>query len=89
VVTWPGPRGNARLDAMPSRAGESKEYSGPWALFRLLDHAAVQEAGAPSRFKVVFDVGGRHASFVVDIDRDANPFRLRELEHFECPLPGR
>jgi len=86
LVKWPGPHGSARIDAIPATEGEPEEYSGPWALFRLLDHAAVQEAGSPARFRVVFNVGGRHASFEVESDNGANPFRLRELERFECPI---
>lgn len=89
VVKWPGSRGSARIDVTPATEGEPLEYSGPWSLFRLLDHAAVQEAGSPGHFRVVFDVGGRHASFEVESDTGANPFRLRELERFDCPIPGR
>lgn len=89
VVKWPGPQGSARIELTPSAGVAPVEYTGPWALFRLLDHAAVQEAGAPGHFKVVFDVGGRHAMFDVTSDAGADPFRLRELEHFDCPIAAR
>jgi len=88
IVKWPGPRGSAWIEVTPATAGARVEYSGPWALFRLLDHAAIQEAGSPARFDVVFNVGGRRASFEVESDSGANPFRLRELERFDCPIPG-
>jgi type VI secretion system protein ImpL len=86
IVKWPGPQGSARIEVIPATAGIRVEYNGPWALFRLLDHAAIQEAGSPARFDVVFDVGGRRAKFEVESDSGANPFRLRELERFDCPI---
>jgi type VI secretion system protein ImpL len=88
IVKWPGPQGSARIEVTPTAEGSHVEYNGPWALFRLLDHAAVQEAGSPARFNVVFDAGGRRARFAVESDSGANPFRLRELERFDCPIPG-
>jgi type VI secretion system protein ImpL len=88
TVKWPGPQGSARIEVVPTATGARVEYNGPWALFRLLDHAAVREAGSPARFDVVFNVGGRHASFEVESDSGANPFRLRELERFDCPISG-
>jgi len=88
TIKWPGAHGSARVDVTPTPEGDPVEYNGPWALFRLMDHAAVQEGGSPGRFRVTFDVGGRHASFEVQSDSGANPFRLRELEHFDCPIPA-
>ena len=88
TIKWPGARGSARVDVTPTPEGDPVEYNGPWALFRLMDHAAVQEGGSPGRLRVTFDVGGRHASFEVESDSGANPFRLRELEHFDCPIPA-
>ena len=89
VVNWPGTTGSARIDVSPASAGAPLTFSGPWALFRLFDRAAVQEAGSPGRLRVVFDVNGHKATFEVQTDADANPFRLREIERFECPLAGR
>jgi type VI secretion system protein ImpL len=86
VIEWPGPQGRARIELTPASAGGPIEYTGPWALLRLFDQAAVQNAGAPGRFRVIFNVGGHKASFEVETDVRANPFRLRELEHFDCPL---
>jgi type VI secretion system protein ImpL len=88
VVNWPGSAGTARIEVSPLRPGAPLEFSGPWALFRLFDRAAVQETGSRGRLRVVFDVNGRKATFEVQTDAAANPFRLRELERFECPLPG-
>ncbi len=49
------------------------------ALFRLMDHAAILEAGSPDRFRVVFDIGGRRASFEVQTEGSVNPFRFGQL----------
>jgi type VI secretion system protein ImpL len=87
VVEWPGPQGKARIELTPLSAGGPVEYTGPWALFRLFDQAAVQETG-PGRFRVIFNVGGHKASFEVETDTHANPFRLRELERYDCPIGG-
>lgn len=86
VVKWPGSQGKARIEVTPASAGAPNEFTGPWALFRLLDRAAIQDAGAPGKFRVIFDVDGRKASFEVQTDNAANPFRLRELERFDCPI---
>jgi type VI secretion system protein ImpL len=88
TVKWPGPTSGARIELTPAGADAPLQYSGPWALFRLLDHAAIRETGSPGHLQVVFDVGGRRASFEVETDNGANPFRLRELEHFDCPIAG-
>ncbi len=89
VIKWPGAQGKARIEVTPANLGAPVEFTGPWALFRLLDRAAVSDAGAPGRLRVVFDIGGRKATFEVETDVRANPFRLRELERFSCPIAGR
>jgi type VI secretion system protein ImpL len=88
TVKWPGAHGSARLEVTPASGSAPLDYSGPWAVFRLFDHVAIQQTDSPARFHVVFEVGGRHASFEVESSSGANPFRLRELEHFDCPIPG-
>jgi type VI secretion system protein ImpL len=86
TVTWPGAQAGVRIQVSPDPEGGSIEYQGPWALFRLMDHAAVQEVGSADHLRVVFDIGGRRASFDVQSEGEVNPFRFRELEHFDCPL---
>jgi type VI secretion system protein ImpL len=85
VITWPGPTAGARVEMTPAAEGQpGLEFSGTWALFRLLDRVPV-EAIAPGRFRVVFNVGGRRATFDVESESGANPFRMPELERFDCP----
>ena len=86
VVTWPGPVPGARVEMTPARPGQpTLEFSGTWAVFRLLDRVPVESVG-PGRFRVVFNLGGRRASFDVETESGANPFRMPELERFDCPL---
>jgi type VI secretion system protein ImpL len=85
VITWPGPTPGARVEMTPAAEGQpGLQFSGTWALFRLLDRVPV-ESIAPGRFRVVFNVGGRRATFDVESESGANPFRMPELERFDCP----
>lgn len=88
-IQWPGSKGgvSARIQITPpAPSGTSGATAdGPWALFRLFDKARVEGLGAPEKFKVVFDVEGRQASFEVTASSVQNPFRLRELSEFRCP----
>jgi type VI secretion system protein ImpL len=85
VITWPGPKPGAKVEVSPPVEGQpALEFSGTWALFRLLDHVPV-ESIAPGRFRIVFNLGGRRASFDVETESGANPFRMPELERFDCP----
>ncbi len=85
VITWPGPKPGARAEVTPPVEGQPPlEFSGTWALFRLLDRVPV-ESIAPGKFRVVFNLGERRASFDVETESGANPFRMPELERFDCP----
>jgi type VI secretion system protein ImpL len=89
AVQWPGPRGSTqvRVQLQPALATGSSGLvtEGPWALFRLFDRLNMAPAGAPERFRVVFDVDGRKATFEVTASSVVNPFQLRELREFACP----
>ncbi|MGB0128109.1 MAG: type VI secretion system membrane subunit TssM, partial [Rhodocyclaceae bacterium] len=82
-VQWPGPKGSTqvRLQVEPtSTSGASgKVFEGPWALFRLLDQAQVDNTAQPERFLVTFVIDGRRAKFEVTTSSVQNPFRLRDL----------
>lgn len=88
-VQWPGPRGSTqvRLQLSPvSTAGPSgRTFEGAWALFRLFDQVQVEGSGQPEKFKATFNVDGRKAQFEVLTNSVRNPFRLPELEQFQCP----
>jgi type VI secretion system protein ImpL len=88
-VTWPGPKGGLQVRVQitpPGVSGTSgAALDGPWSLFRMLDKANIQPAGAPEKFRVTFAVDGRNAVFDVTSSSVQNPFRLRELAEFRCP----
>ena len=69
----------------PSTGASGLAVDGPWALFRLLEKAQLEPAGAPEKFNVTFNVDNRKARFEVTANSVQNPFRLRELREFTCP----
>ena len=60
-------------------------HDGPWALFRLFERVNITPGANPERFRAVFDLDGRKATFEVTTSSVRNPFRLRELGEFSCP----
>jgi len=88
-VQWPGPKGSGqvRLDfAPPTPGGNSGDvFEGPWALFRLMDRAQLERGIQPERVKATFSIEGRRAVFEITASSVENPFRLRDLEQFQCP----
>ncbi|MHB8473089.1 MAG: type VI secretion system membrane subunit TssM [Gammaproteobacteria bacterium] len=88
-VQWPGPRGSTqvRLQISPSTAGDvsGQVYEGPWALFRMLDHAQIESTSQAEQFLVTFNINGRKAQFQVTTSSVQNPFRMHELAQFRCP----
>jgi type VI secretion system protein ImpL len=88
TVQWPGTRGSSQIRLSLAPAGTTDNgvvTEGPWAMFRLFDRMTLTAAGSPERFNVVFNVGGRHATFQVTSSSVQNPFRLKELAEFACP----
>ena len=87
-VQWPGPRGSmqVRLQLSPPGVGASGQvFEGPWALFRMFDKVQIEATGQPEKFVATINVDGRKAQFEVLTSSVQNPFRLRELEQFQCP----
>ena len=89
AVQWPGPKGSTQLRVQlqpPLANGTSGMVTdGPWALFRMFDRMQLTPTGAPERFKAIFDIDGRKATFEVTASSVVNPFRMRELAEFGCP----
>lgn len=86
AVQWPGPRGSGVVRVMVTPSGSAgMVHEGPWAMFRLFDRVNIQPGSSPERFRAVFDLDGRKASFEVTTSSVLNPFRLRELGDFSCP----
>ena len=89
TVQWPGPRGSSqvRVEISPPSANlSSMVTSGPWALFRLFDRVKIDNGSAPEKFRATFDIDGKKAVFDVTTSSVRNPFRLPELQQFNCPM---
>jgi len=70
----------------PSASGYSGiTIDGPWAWFRLLDRSTVTPMAAADQFEITFDVDGRKVYYELRAASSLNPFKLRELERFQCP----
>ena len=85
-VQWPGPRGTnvVRLLLEPSSInGMSAE--GAWALFRIFDRVSFVAGGEREKYRAMFDLDGRKATFDITASSVRNPFRLDELSKFSCP----
>jgi type VI secretion system protein ImpL len=59
-------------------------FQGPWALFRMLDHAAFTQALSDTRFLVTFRQDGKSARGVLEAASLLNPLALQELARFNC-----
>ena len=85
-VQWTGSGGQARLEFLPQVAGSPSQLSetGPWAWFRILDQAQIQPLNT-GQYRIVFQIGGRQATYELRTSSGLNPFRLPTLEGFRCP----
>lgn len=88
-VQWPGPRGSSQvrlqMTSTNSESATGQVFEGPWALFRMFEKVQITPSAQPEKFFVTFDINGRKAQFEVATSSVQNPFRLRELEQFNCP----
>ncbi len=89
AVQWPGAKGSNQVRVQltpPSAAGASGLVAdGPWALFRLLEKAQLENAGVPEKFFVTFNIENRKTRFEVTTNSVQSPLRVRELMEFSCP----
>ncbi|HZW19935.1 type VI secretion system membrane subunit TssM [Noviherbaspirillum sp.] len=88
LVQWPGPRASNQitLTVTLARGGDqSQSYEGPWALFRLFERAQIVRSAQPERFRATVHIAGRRVTYDVTTSSVQNPFRLPELQAFQCP----
>ena len=83
-MQWPGTSGQAAFE-FDSPAGPiaGPAFQGPWALFRLLDHARVQ-ALSGSRYRATFTAGGKSMGVIVAAASIRNPFGKDVAAGFRC-----
>lgn len=88
-LQWPGPNGQTlvRVTMTPASGGnaETREFTGPWALLRMLDAARITPTNQPDKFRIQFTGGGGTASFDLIASSVRNPFNLAALRTFRCP----
>ncbi len=87
AITWPGGVGSASILLEPpsTNTANSIARDGPWAWYRLLSAASVRRTNVSDRNRVIFNVGGRKAIFILQSGSALNPFSLPALGKFKCP----
>ena len=88
-LQWPGPDGQTpvRVTMTPASGGnaEVRDFTGPWALLRMLDAARITPTGQPDKFRIQFVGGGGSATLDLTASSVRNPFNLAALRSFRCP----
>ena len=84
-MSWPAsPAGQASF-VFESADGRRPNLGqrGPWALFRILDEADIQQV-SPTRFVLTFRAGGHEARVILDAASARNPLVNRDYQRFNC-----
>lgn len=84
-MKWPGQGAGQAAATLDTQGGASPNqvFSGPWALFRLLDSARIQPQ-TDTRFLLNFAIGGSSARVLLDAATIRNPLRENVLQGFSC-----
>ena len=87
IMTWPGPvPTHVSINAsFYKETGITQSFTGPWALFRLLQTAQISLLGDPQKFVVQFKIGNGLAAYHLIADNRINPFIPGVLDKFNCP----
>ncbi|HTY92389.1 MAG TPA: type VI secretion system membrane subunit TssM [Steroidobacteraceae bacterium] len=85
AMSWPGGPGGQAAVTFESGAGAGANlpFQGPWAWFRLLEHAQIQ-GQSDVRYLLSFSAGGHSARLVLEATSIRNPFAHPELLRFKC-----
>jgi type VI secretion system protein ImpL len=62
----------------------TETYTGPWALFRILEQASLVKSKNASSYTVTFHNDGMSASFILSASSVNNPFDIRMLRNYRC-----
>jgi len=88
-LQWPAPSPTGQVYfrfSPPASFGPSGlTERGPWAWFRILDHASIQPTDLPERFGLSFKLGDYWAQYELWAASAFNPFDRSELRRFWCP----
>jgi len=85
AVTWPASDPGEAISTFEDRAGAwpSQKFSGPWALFRLLETAMPQRE-SDLRVGLTFQHSGHQVRGVIEATTILNPFTSRDWQRFSC-----
>ncbi len=84
-MRWPGATQGVVLRLVTSR-GEPQEIreEGVWAWFKMIDRAQIRTP-SPGHFELSWQLGPHRLRYDLRTQTASNPFRLLELERFQCP----
>ena len=86
---WPGTDGQTavRVTMTPASGGNADvhDYTGPWALLRMLDAARITPTNEPDKFRIQFTGGGGTSTMDLIASSVRNPFNLAALRSYRCP----
>jgi type VI secretion system protein ImpL len=85
AVTWPASDPGEAISTFEDRAGAwpSQKFSGPWALFRLLETAMPQRE-SDLRVGLTFQHSGHQVRGIIEAATILNPFTSRDWQRFRC-----
>jgi type VI secretion system protein ImpL len=83
---WPGTSTDVSFNFEDSGGTTpGAELQGPWAWFRLLDHARVEHI-SDTRYRITLVAGGRSMRLVLDAASARNPFGKNPFAGFHCTM---
>ena len=54
----------------------------------MMEDMKIDPSGQPEKFAITFNIDGRDARFDVTTNSVENPFRLKDLQQFQCFARG-
>lgn len=87
TLTWPGPNPNQATILFTENDGKTTSIStsGPWAWFKLLEHAKLQPTRNPRQFVLTFESEDYSITFELFANNLVNPYLPNIINQFRCP----
>jgi type VI protein secretion system component VasK len=87
IMMWPGPNsGNASINTTYTNSkATTQSFSGPWALFRLVQSGTLTPMNDPQKYLLLLKLGTGSATYHIITDNRINPFIPNVLTKFTCP----
>ncbi len=83
-AVWPGPMPGVAAATIEDASGRPNSvFTGPWAVFRLLD-AAEMHRESDVRYVATFRLGAHEARAAIEAQSIRNPFGARDVRQFRC-----